>query len=405
MQVFPATSHPPVPPAAWSRAMSDADAHGQEQAMLGHVWTFLGLAGEIPAVNDWFTTVLGGRSIFVQRFEQGIRAFENRCAHRFYPLRTEPRGNGPVVCGFHHWRYNADGLALGIPKCIEMYGRTPRDINARLPQVELAQCGDMIFGRFPGKQSCSLEEWLGPGQHILRHLASNLGKPPRFSREIDANWKLMMEISLDDYHIVAVHPTTFGKAGYLPPDIIHYARFNSHSAYIPGGHPGILEEIAKQCEAGNYLPQRYRIFQFFPGLIVALILAMDYVGDQYWFVLIQQIEPLGPGKSRTSTRYYPLPFARPAGLLRRAFRAWTMPWMRLGVRVQSAKIHNEDHVACANLQKIAGRADGDPVLARQETRVGWFEEEYARIMAGQLEPSGRVSFATGLDGEDNITSA
>ena len=382
----------------WARTMTDGAAFTAEQEMLGHVWTFLGFASEIPAANDWFTTTLGGRSIFVQRFDIGLRAFENRCAHRFYPLRTERRGNGPVVCGFHHWRYNAEGRALGIPKCIEMYGRTPRDIDAKLAEVELAQCGEMIFGRFPGRQQCSLAEWLGPGHDILVHLGSSMRNPDRYSREVDANWKLMMSISLDDYHIVAVHPTTFGKAGYLPPDIIHYVRFNAHSAYIPGGAAGALEDIAEACRAGTFIPGRYRIFQFFPGFIVALVKAMDYFGDSYWFVLTQHLEPLSPGRTRTTTCFSPMPFRKPAGPIRAAFRAMTMPWTRLGVRLQSARIHDEDNAACENLQRIAWPGDANPILARQETRVGWFQQDHERLVSGNLEPSGLTETASALDG-------
>ncbi len=399
------TAHPASPdktqaagPARWARAMSDPAAFAAEQEQLGHVWTFLGLASEIPAVNDWFTTVLGGRSIFVQRFESGLRAYENRCAHRFYPLRIGRTGHGPVVCGFHHWRYNAEGRALGIPKCIEMYGRTPRDIDARLREVELAQCGDLVFGRFPGRQHCALAEWLGPGHAILARLGEGLGKPDRFACEVAANWKLMMGISLDDYHVVAVHPGSFGKAGYIPPETIHYTRFNAHSAYLPGSPPGTLQAIAEACRAGNYVPERYRIFQFFPGLIVALIKALDYAGDTYWFVLIQHLEPLAPGRTRTTTRFAPLPFGRPAGPVRKAFRAFTMPWMRLGVRIQSTRIHAEDHRACEQLQLRASQADAMPILSRQETRVGWFEESYARILDGHFEPDGVIESVSGLDG-------
>ncbi len=381
----------------WARTMTEGSAFATEQETLGHVWTFLGLASEIPATNDWFTATLGGRSIFVQRFDIGFRAFENRCAHRFYPLRTERRGNGPVVCGFHHWRYNAEGRALGIPKCIEMYGRTPRDIDAKLAEVELAQCGELIFGRFPGRQRCSLAEWLGPGHDILAHLGRSLVKPDRYSREVEANWKLLMAISLDDYHVVAVHPTSFGKAGYLPPEIIHYVRFNAHSAYIPGGSAGTLDAIVEACRAGNYIPERYRIFQIFPGLIVALIRALDYAGDTYWFVLVQHLEPLSPGRTRSTTRFSPLPFRKPAGPIRTAIRTMMMPGTRFGLRLHSARIHQEDNAACENLQRTAGQADANPILSRQETRVGWFQQDYARLMSGDLEPSGLMETAIGLD--------
>ncbi|WP_367268032.1 hypothetical protein [Reyranella sp.] len=33
-----------------------------------------------------------------------------------------------------------------------------------------------------------------------------------------ANWKFCHQINLDDYHIVAVHPGTLGKQGYLKPE-------------------------------------------------------------------------------------------------------------------------------------------------------------------------------------------
>lgn len=178
--------------------------------------------------------------------------------------------------------------------------------------------------------------------------------------------------------------------------MIHYARFNAHSAYIPGGSPETLDRIVEACKAGTYIPERYRIFQIFPGLIVALIRAIRYGGDEYWFVLVQQIQPTAPGKSHEHPVFSDA-VRRPAGPIRRAFRAWNMPWMRLGLRVQATRIHNEDHVACENQQRVAARADGLPILSRQETRVGWFEEEYARIMAGHLEPDGRIMTVSGLD--------
>lgn len=365
---------------AWVRAMTNAADFEAEQAALGRLWTFLGFTADIPKTNDWFRTTLGGKSIFVQRFENGIRAFENRCAHRFFPLRTEEKGNGPVVCGFHHWRYNADGLALGIPKCEEMFGKTPRELNARLPQIEIETCGTMIFGRFPGTPAPSLREWLGPGWDIL---GAMVGEPPprnRFARDVKAHWKLLMEISLDDYHIVAVHPSTFGKGGYLPGDIIHYARFGAHSAYCPGGDDGTLEQIRAACADRSFTPERYRIFQFFPNLIVAFIRATAYLGETYWYVLVQQLVPEAHNRTRSVTRFMPVPFKGDAPAWRKIARRHALPWIGAGFHYYARKIHLEDNEACEELQKAVGLVDGEPHLAAQEQRVRWFEEEYARFV-------------------------
>ncbi|MBL8523698.1 MAG: Rieske 2Fe-2S domain-containing protein [Betaproteobacteria bacterium] len=42
--------------------------------------------------------------MFVQRLSQTSGAFENVCVHPSCPLLKWPRGNGAMVCGFHHWK-------------------------------------------------------------------------------------------------------------------------------------------------------------------------------------------------------------------------------------------------------------------------------------------------------------
>jgi phenylpropionate dioxygenase-like ring-hydroxylating dioxygenase large terminal subunit len=84
----------------WARALADPASFEHEQMRLGRTWTMLGVVTDVANDGDWFRTVLGGRSIFVQRFGNDLRAFENVCAHRFYPLRTKDKGNGPIRCGF-----------------------------------------------------------------------------------------------------------------------------------------------------------------------------------------------------------------------------------------------------------------------------------------------------------------
>lgn len=376
--VAPAT----VPP--WARAMTNAVDFNAEQEKFGQIWTFLGFDFDIANRDDWFRTTLGGKSIFVQRFETGIRAFENRCAHRFYPLRTEDKGNGPVVCGFHHWRYNADGLALGIPKCPEMFGKTPREMDARLPAVEIAQCGPMIFGRFPGGPDTPLKEWLGDGWDILTHLTAGTRPLTRIDTLVKAHWKLLIEISLDDYHLVAVHPTTFGKSGYLPTEILRYVHFGAHSAYIPDGDAAALGTLASQCRDGSYRARRYRIFQFFPNLIVAVARAIDYLGDSYWYLVVQHLVPEAHDRTRSTFRIFPLPFARPAPPLRRLIRAWTQPFMVRSFTYFARRVQKEDSEACEKLQTVVGQAGGEQTLALQEARIGWFEQDYARVIAGTL---------------------
>jgi phenylpropionate dioxygenase-like ring-hydroxylating dioxygenase large terminal subunit len=358
--------HPrPRPVPGWARAMTDEAEFRAEQAALGCLWTYLGFESDIPKVDDWFRTTLGGRSIFVQRFASGVRAFENRCAHRFFPLRRADRGSGPVVCTFHGWRYNADGFACDIPNCEPMFGRTAGELGARLPEVEIARCGQMLFGRFPGGPAVSLAEWLGDGFAILSQFARPPRSRHRLETEVRAHWKLVMGISLDDYHFPTVHPGIWG--GYLSADHARYFRFGPHSAYFWG--------------AGELAPAGYRIFQFFPNLLVVLMCIPGWFRQDYWFLMVQNVVPEAHDRTRSLTRYVQLSYAAgPMGPLRRLVRFFARPVVDIVFRWYVRRVLQQDFEVCEGLQSVVHQASGQPMLSLHETRVGWFEEEYARFV-------------------------
>jgi phenylpropionate dioxygenase-like ring-hydroxylating dioxygenase large terminal subunit len=377
---------PPDIRARMNAARVSPEAFAEERAALGYCWTFLGFDHQVARPNDWFRTTLGGRSILVQRFEQGLAAFENKCAHRGYPLRTEDAGNGPLVCGFHHWRYNHEGVALGIPNCPDMFGKPPREIDARLERVEIAQAGSMLFGRFADPSGPSLADWLGPALPILNHVSGFMRREAgRFERTVKANWRFMMEISLDDYHLVAVHPTTFGKAGYIPGNGTHYERFGMHSAYFRGGNAESLPDMVRLCEEGTYFPDRYRIFQLFPGLIISFVHTQRYLGDGYWYLLVQHLRPEAHDRTRSVSYFFPVQHPATEQAWRKIARTLAWPTFNAIFRFFARRVHMEDNVACENLQKIAGFDDPPPRLALHEQRIGWFEEAYAEAIS-RAEP-------------------
>lgn len=360
----------------WARGSADPAFFAREQAQLGKLWTLLGLTTDIPRDGDWFRASLGGRSVFVQRFGDTLRGFENVCKHRFYPLRTADRGNGPIRCGFHHWQYNKDGLAVGIPKCQEMFGVTPRELNARLTSIEIATCGILIFGRFACPEHReTLEDYLADGFPILRAMWSLQRAPYAASTTIAANWKFGLHISLDDYHLVAVHPGTFGKNGYLGTDSVRYFRFGMHSAYFHGADENALADTVNACRQGCYQPPDYRIFQFFPNLVAA-----HFEAARNWFVLIQQYVPLASDRTLLRSWYCLAPF-QPVdrGVAHRLLRIAAAPWLPLIVPFYMRRITNEDNAVCERMQPQARHMRG-PILGRHEERIGWFEDSYAQAL-------------------------
>jgi len=368
----------------WAKALSDKAYFSQEQACLGEVWAFLGFENDIPNVNDWFRTTLGGRSIFVQRFKDGLKAFENICPHRFNQIRCEDKGNGHVVCGFHHWQFNSNGDAVGIPKCKEYYDKTPAEIGASLNAVELSVCGGFIFGRFGGGES--LQSWLGDGYDSLNYLATNLRYVGDNDWQVNAHWKLLMQINLDDYHLVAVHPTTFGKNGYLNLNKLNYYRLGSHSVLSMGASPKEVADIAQACRAQNFsLGQGYLTFHFFPGCVVSFNHATRLLGDDYNYMVIQHFKPQSSHATNIGVRSYLMPFNRPASFVRRLFRAATIPIVNVFFRTVMNKVHKEDNQMCERLQKASHQIHGEMRLSAVEQRLGWFEEVYAKYVTASIK--------------------
>lgn len=366
-------------PPLWARGLTDSKAFEHEQTQLGKIWTLLGVTTDVARDGDWFRTKLGGRSVFVQRFGDSLVAFENVCRHRFYPLRTEEKGNGPIRCGFHHWQYNKEGLAIGVPKCQELFGVTPRELNARLQPVEIATCGVLVFGRFPSPEHTeTLEESFGDAFPIMQAMWDLKNAPYYIETPIAANWKLCYHITLDDYHIVAVHPDTFGKDGYLPLDAVRYHRVGRyHSAYFYGGNDDEVAKMADECRRGAYRPANYRILQLFPNL-----LALHFEAERTWYVLIQQYVPVAPDRALSRSWYFRAPFpAMDKNWFDGVYRRVIAPFAPYVVPFYIRKIFHEDNSICEGIQSVASQIKEFPIFGRHEERVAWFEEVYAEIVS------------------------
>ncbi len=362
----------------WARTLVDPLAFAHEQRCLSYVWTFLGFTDDVEKDGDWFRASLATRSVFVQRFGTELKGFENVCAHRFYPLRTKDKGNGPIVCGFHHWRYDHDGSAIGIPKCQENFGTVSRALGARLNPIEIATCGTLVFGRFPASgKRCSLADFLGPGFPILATLSRSPHKPLALSHELAANWKLGLQITFDDYHTVAVHPTTFGKTGYLDREKLTYARFGAHSALINSDRPQVFEELSAACADGSFRPTCYCILQILPNFLVAL-----FRSDRDIFqCCIQQFVPVAHNRSLLRAWVYPAPFPVEGPWHARLWRhASDLVRNRL-VQHYSRRVIREDNTICESVQAVAHQIERPPYLAALEERIGWFEQSYRQLVA------------------------
>ena len=98
-----------------------------------------------------------------------------------------------------------------------------------------------------------------------------------------------------------------------------------------------------------------------------------------WYVTVAQYVPQAHDRTQVRTWSFrsPLPVEDQSWLhyvCRRYLEFVLPPFLAYYTR----KIAGEDHAVCEKIQSVAGQIDGDPILGREEERIAWFEDAYAR---------------------------
>lgn len=193
---------------------SEAQYRAELRHLFRPAWHPLATAGELARPGDFRTFELLETPILLRNFDGELRAFLNVCPHRHSKLTEEACGNTERLrCRYHGWEFNKDGTTGKIPdaKAFRPWDRE----NSCLRRFRVETCGDLVFVNL-GDGSVSLREWVGPLWDVweagyggaYRHAAT-------WERDFACNWKVVLENSLESYHIPEVHPKTFKD---FPPE-------------------------------------------------------------------------------------------------------------------------------------------------------------------------------------------
>jgi choline monooxygenase len=336
--------------------------HEEQRALARVSWQLVGLADALAEPNSWLRRTVFGTDVFVQNFGGELRGYHNVCAHRGFPIRREDAGNGPVQCGFHGWVYSKDGVPTGVPRNAELF-QLSRDAqrDLALPAVRVEKLGRFVFAT-TSSEAPPLAEFLGPYADCWRTIGDAMG--PLFHLEsavTKANWKRHVEITMDDYHLAHVHPTTFGAfAGDAEVHRFFYQRHGMHSCYMRRRDPDwTFETFWDGIKRGVNDPTGYKIFNTFPSSIIAASADSIVVWVAY---------ALTP----TSTRVDQYLF----GWAHNTFDAATVQ----GLVDFNTKVFHEDRRACEEWQTAVGALDHPPVLGKLEQRIAWFQDAYADVI-------------------------
>ena len=189
---------------------TSSDSFAEEvSAFFTQGWVSVGLASTL-APSSFSPTRLGKFPILLTRTSGGeLHVFHNACRHRGIKIvQNSCAGLERITCPYHAWSYDLSGNFQGAPYFSGNPGsRVPTELKNTLGlrPIRHQVWFDMIFINLSGTAP-PFAEWIAPLAECLRpyeesrlHLLSLTGY------EIDANWKLVCENFLDNYHVPFVH--------------------------------------------------------------------------------------------------------------------------------------------------------------------------------------------------------
>lgn len=359
-------------------------------------WLFAGSTLDLPNHEDYRRIEIGGISVILQNFNGEIKAFNNVCTHRFARLQAEKAGNRQLKCPYHGWIFNGEGLPYAIPRKPLIAEVTPATLcQYRLSRWHVRTVGPLIFIKKevdPNQPlpADDLEKQFGEFFEPLSQLALACGEiVENTDHDLKANWKLVVENTLEGYHVDCVHPNTIkklGMAGLQKNTKAPAEEEKPEEEQDPANQKGSFFKFAGQnsmvfssldAEVSERMdrtykflanrPQKlegYRHYYFFPNFVFA-----STRGESF---SIQRVLPIDEGRTQLTSYLFA---TNGFGELTKMEQALKKQFYKsAGEFVQA--IFLEDAGICEEVQKALPYAQGTGVLSDEEQRICGFHEAY-----------------------------
>lgn len=188
-------------------------------------WIYVGHESELPNKNDFHTREVAGRPVIFVRDRNGqVRVHVNTCLHRGASLCRHKSGNQKIfTCFYHGWAYRNSGELVSVP-AEDDYTPSPKETYGSLPDVRLEEYRGFYFANFDPDAE-PLVDWLGEAAWVIDLVTDQSPEGLQVvegthNYSLQANWKLLVENSIDGYHAKSVHHTYFEmmlELGMAPP--------------------------------------------------------------------------------------------------------------------------------------------------------------------------------------------
>jgi phenylpropionate dioxygenase-like ring-hydroxylating dioxygenase large terminal subunit len=289
---------------AWTYNNAELTELEMEQVFLQN-WIWVGHISDIPEAGDYQCIDLANERAIVVRDENGqINAFYNMCRHRGSRVVTETKGHceKALVCPFHGWSYNFDGGLKNIPRAKSFPPLDREEFGLKTLDCEVWH--GLIFIRFGGDGASIAESFAEAEEEVGMYQMAEMkpyDEPWRW--DFDLDWKSIVDIDNEGYHVPVGHPELFDLCGTTYKDEIlesgiarAYGSFKGRKAKTP-----LVQNYIESLPESNYLPESHQhlwvYWGQFPGFVITLFPDM---------IEVYQVYPTGYQKSVMAGACYAL---------------------------------------------------------------------------------------------------
>ena len=342
----------------------DLDIFKSEQdTVFSKNWIFVGFKTDLQSNNDFITTKIASIPVVIQNFNGVLKAFLNVCSHRFSLLQTDKKGNRPLLCPYHGWAYNNEGLPFGIPK--QPYFKTFTDqelCDLKLREFELDVCGDLIFIKIKASEQ-KLNTYLGEYFDLLQQISQAKSKLIDVNAfKISANWKILIENTLESYHVNLVHAETFRKLGAKGLDFNFNGLHSSWDAELNLKDDDVkLKKIHNNYEPRIFQLDHYKHIFIYPNLLVSTTYGISFN--------FSKIDAIDPAFSEF-TSYVFTAKTNEENAVTEYYEKSLIDFNR--------SVFNEDKVICESVQQGVVKSALQGLLSIEEERVHEFQTNYLK---------------------------
>ena len=285
----------------------------EQSRLFAPIWHLVGSLADVATNGDFITRDLLGTPIIVRNCDGQIQTFLNVCPHRHCMLIHEDHGHQTTLtCQYHAWEFMSDGRTARIPdaqnfkplpggpECLRKF---PTEVRGPLIFVSLLQ------------SPLPIDQQLGPLTQVCEEFPSERwAQCERWSYEFNANWKIVVENTVETYHVQSVHPKTlvhFGPDDDVEHVISERASIMRANIFLPTEYRRIADWVLPSLEPG--CQHRYNLYHGFPNMLLIRIDAM---------LQVMIVNPLSPETCRLTVYVFVLKAVKETALSQRITTDW-----------------------------------------------------------------------------------